>query len=806
MIGGPFKLLFLLAAIMLAAPPVLAETLPPPLQTLAAARDEYLDDWVFVSALISASDLLAACNRQFGPADPRTVEAYFRTGMVFHRIGRARVAERIYDRALRWMRQRAQPNHELWLEMLERRMVLTKELRMGPEIMADAQPMLNRAMELLDQGSLRRTSIHADLLQSWGNILRRSRRVDEAALRYEEAAEIRRNVSPNGTLALADNLIWLAHLYSSRPDNAELVEQCLDEAQRILVALKRTDHPLQATLLHYRLRRLMSVGDDAASRELIDRLRPFQPRTDQALPPGFGHRLVPVHLQSEAELDLVQGHFDRAFESLAAVAGLIATERTYTGRHVASLVQPSASRELLALEPLPGRHEGVGVDAREVRRIELEAALTGVEHEDGVHRTSDGDSLMLRLQGCLDERTAIVGWVRTKLRDPATWGVVVRNRGSAHWVKIQHPIPRSVVEYRSALEHASQWPTRIDSDPQLNQLEVAIGESYLQPLLDRLEGVDRIVWMPFGETLRLPVESLRLPDGTPLGLAFESVYAPSAEVFVDLMSQPSRYPRSLLVVADPVFSPVDQAGAPELLVDANTIVGPDVLRSVLDGERDFASLPRLASTWLEAEAVAGLFDESTVLRRARATESTLTDMGLGKTLQAFDVIHIATHALFNRLAPSASALALTADRVVGRQAKSAFGDGLLSAREIGLSWSLDADLVTLSGCQTGFQSSLSREAGIGFLAPILEAGARALLMSRWKVHDHATYLFMRRFYENRTGRYRDARQGSVGDPMSKAGALREARSWLRALEADDGTTPYSHPVYWASFFLVGDPR
>jgi CHAT domain-containing protein len=39
--------------------------------------------------------------------------------------------------------------------------------------------------------------------------------------------------------------------------------------------------------------------------------------------------------------------------------------------------------------------------------------------------------------------------------------------------------------------------------------------------------------------------------------------------------------------------------------------------------------------------------------------------------------------------------------------------------------------------------------------------------------------------------------------MNKAEALREARTWLRAWTARDGSRPYEHPYYWASFVLVG---
>jgi CHAT domain-containing protein len=102
-------------------------------------------------------------------------------------------------------------------------------------------------------------------------------------------------------------------------------------------------------------------------------------------------------------------------------------------------------------------------------------------------------------------------------------------------------------------------------------------------------------------------------------------------------------------------------------------------------------------------------------------------------------------------------------------------------------------------------------------------------LSLWNVDDRSTALLMRRFYANLLG----ARPG-LSQPMPKAEALAEAKTWLRNLDADDvdrafaalerggkrplanpgpgrpSTTakvrPYNHPYYWAAFVLVGDPH
>ena len=101
---------------------------------------------------------------------------------------------------------------------------------------------------------------------------------------------------------------------------------------------------------------------------------------------------------------------------------------------------------------------------------------------------------------------------------------------------------------------------------------------------------------------------------------------------------------------------------------------------------------------------------------------------------------------------------------------------------------IDADLVTLSACDTGLGKILGGEGMMGLTRAFQYAGARSVLASLWSVGDRSTGELMKRFY------------GYLKAGQSKAEALRSAQlDLLRGSE-------FSHPFHWAGFELVGDWR
>ena len=99
---------------------------------------------------------------------------------------------------------------------------------------------------------------------------------------------------------------------------------------------------------------------------------------------------------------------------------------------------------------------------------------------------------------------------------------------------------------------------------------------------------------------------------------------------------------------------------------------------------------------------------------------------------------------------------------------------------------LDADLVTLSACDSGLGKEMGGEGLIGLVRAFQFAGARSVLASLWSVADVSTADLMKRFY----GHLR------AGKPKDEA---------LRAAQVELIHSPtYFHPYHWAAFQLFGD--
>ncbi len=169
----------------------------------------------------------------------------------------------------------------------------------------------------------------------------------------------------------------------------------------------------------------------------------------------------------------------------------------------------------------------------------------------------------------------------------------------------------------------------------------------------------------------------------------------------------------------------------------------------------------------EAKTVTRLYPASKLFTRKAASETAFK-----QSATTYSRIHLASHGKFQADAPLTSGLYLAGD---------ASNDGLLTVGEL-YSMSINADLVTLSACETGLGKIANGDDVVGLTRGFLYAGSRAIVASLWSVDDKATAELMQVFYKNLAS-------------MDKSEALRQAQ--LKSRQT------YPHPYYWAAFQLTG---
>lgn len=187
-----------------------------------------------------------------------------------------------------------------------------------------------------------------------------------------------------------------------------------------------------------------------------------------------------------------------------------------------------------------------------------------------------------------------------------------------------------------------------------------------------------------------------------------------------------------------------------------------------------AALRPLPHSGEEARKIAKLTKGRAVVGSA-ATKAEFVRLAPG-----FRILHLATHGRANDRAGEFSFLAFPA-------LADSFEAEQLTASEI-YNLRLNADLVTLSACETGLGTLHRGEGIIGLSRAFASAGAKSILHSLWTVNDAATKTLMEYFYQN-------LRRG-----LPKDAALRQAKlSFLRQFKGES-----AHPFFWSGFVLLGD--
>jgi CHAT domain-containing protein/Tfp pilus assembly protein PilF len=185
----------------------------------------------------------------------------------------------------------------------------------------------------------------------------------------------------------------------------------------------------------------------------------------------------------------------------------------------------------------------------------------------------------------------------------------------------------------------------------------------------------------------------------------------------------------------------------------------------------------LPGTESEVKEISQLFAsknfKNAVYTREKADENLIKSEGL----KNYSVVHFATHGVVDENDPERSRIFF--------QINSSSEDGNLFAGEI-YNLELDANLVTLSACQTGLGKISKGEGVIGLSRALVYAGAKNIIVSFWSVADQSTADLMKDFY-----------QKMLESKSGYSQNLRQAK--LQMIRSEN----YAAPYYWAPFILIG---
>jgi CHAT domain-containing protein len=600
-------------------------------------------------------------------------------------------------------------------------------------------------------------------------------------------------------------------------------QAALRELDPALAALREAgDHRREAQILRLRGRALARAGQArealadfqealTQSRTLGDRVNEVEVLEDRAAAErslGLREEARTHAGQAVAQVEALRS----GFVSPDLRAAFLATQRRAYALQIDLLMEAGRDREALALSERArarslldvlhsGRQAGSTVPAALLERRRTLRRRLSAKADRQLKQNAADDTLRREIEALLADLDGIEAEIRrldpsyaaaadphplsveeiAKLLDPGTLllEIALGEEHSYLWVvgadgtfrSVELPPERTIAALAQQL-HGELSTVEAGAGRRREAAE-ALSRLLLKPVWQEASHAGRLVVVPDGALHLVPFAALPAPgSGEDLVDRFEIVSLPSATTLALQRRRLEHRPPAAkwaAVFADPVFS----AGDPRLAKAVNRPAAkPDPL---------FPDLERLASSGREAEAIAASAPRGqvwTALGPAASREAALSG-----DLHDYRVIHFATHAVADTRNPELSGLVFSLVDGAGHPREGFVGLSDIYELDLG------ADLVVLSGCQTGFGKEIRGEGLMDLTRGFLSAGVPRVMASLWRVQDRTTAELMTRFY---TALWRDH--------LPAAAALRQAQ---RSLRRDPR---YKHASSWAGFVLQGDWR
>ena len=385
------------------------------------------------------------------------------------------------------------------------------------------------------------------------------------------------------------------------------------------------------------------------------------------------------------------------------------------------------------------RSSGSSAMALKSQLSDLEARFTLARERAGLSRSRASQAVARKPLGLLD--------LQAKLKQLDKTGMIIeyailpdgltafligsRSFEQVSWKVNIQTLAEEVRQLRGLLADRS-------SGEELGPIAARVAQSVWFPLAAKLPTEARhLMIAPAAFLNYLPFQMLPLSGGEQLIDRFTISYLPSASTL------------GLLGKAEPL--------------------GRDLFLGAL-GSVAVEGWPPLSGTLAEVKGIANIYSGATVVK-----EYALTHDAVLQALRDHEIVHLATHGIYDSHAPLFSAL-LTSP-ATNQPARVS----LYELTDI----QLKAKLVVLSACDSGTGKLFQGDEIAGLTRTILSAGAKTVVSSLWTVDDESTALLMQAFYKE------------LGRGRSPSTALRSAALAVRK--------KYPHPMFWAPFVVTGSP-
>jgi CHAT domain-containing protein/Tfp pilus assembly protein PilF len=327
------------------------------------------------------------------------------------------------------------------------------------------------------------------------------------------------------------------------------------------------------------------------------------------------------------------------------------------------------------------------------------------------------------------------------------------------------------------------------------------------PISPLVAGAERVFVVPDAALHVTPISALPDARGVPLIESGPLIQTLAIERDLTDSRDEASTGRGLLAIGGPAFDDVASGGsstAPRTADDPCAILEGGRFELLPGASAEVAAIERVWNAAVPAGSANA--ERARVLTAMEAREGAVrTDVSGRRAL------HIATHGFF--LPPRCPFVAAGTEEnapvtrrhpllraglaLAGANQRAATldpaDDGILTAEEVaGLDLG-SLDWVVLSACETGLGEVDINEGVLGLRRAFRAAGARAIVMSLWRVDDAATAEWMEALYRARFGRGLDG-----------AAAAREASREILSARRAAGRS--AHPYYWAAFAFEGDDR